>query len=1120
VPPMRPTTYKARHLIDHALCRLKTGALSARHNKQPATSWQHRPRRCGHALAAMSPRPSLPKAFTVIGGAHLLQGPPIEFRLAVLHRSPKQPSMAHLEVEGMSDGHVKPLRIADEAFLIASTIERCPKTMMLRELVMNGLEAARDGDAPKRVELRPVIIGGARKLGIWNTGRGLSPLELDHICDLASTLRKTSGLDGNFGMGAKVASLPSNKHGMRFRSCRDGRVSEVMLAQREGVYGRLPFSDGTPMATPGVADATEAARGDGHDLSRDWTEVVLFGQTATQDTTADPYAGNPGSIPQWLMTNLTRRFFRLPQGLALTLAAGLGSDGPQHFLPLGERAGEFDRSESVPTRAGIVLHFGFTSRAGPAVDSGCGMIVFGDEIYGRVDGTKWLFDAPVFGFPFAARNCRVVVELPPSFGVRPEAYRQFLRFREGDQRQVFLTDYAGLVRTSIPAWLRDIIASFGPARPDYLAEIRTELADLLAELGVAPSHRADDHVRGLEPEKQPDIPETPEAEKKEPEPPALPKKRVETPPTIISLRDEAEIADKGLTGRAAIYHPATHELFVNLHYPAVEGAKAHLRHALGPVPDPEAADALAAEMAETLITRKVARAAVFGLAKKAAGWTPEEVSRAQSAEALSLAADDFHALLPGAQRQLAEGLGLSVAEALADNKTAAAARQLATTIAEAKQAAQRSAGERRSAGFKRRVSELEFSRGNMPEAATWAWRAVEANPEDPYSHRQLADIALRSGKHDEAGEHAAEALRLGVERGDLPGAIGHFGQAAAAAKGDRAGLLIHLSHLQWEAGQQMAAQASVDEAEQAEGRTSRVLRRYGDMAMSRGDFDGAIGFAQDALTADPGEPAPYLLLTAAYMRKGNLVVAGDAARRALEMQPARPVPYLRAAADVALHVPDYAAAAAFVDAAIAADPADPGPMFQRSILLQRTGDLPGARAAATVALSLAPNRPTYLLRRLGELAREAGQIDEARDWFERALERGPSEPVNYIILSELHQRAGDLDRAWTTTAAGLDRTSVPNAALLRRAAQVAATRQDLPTALCCANDAVALEPREPWNHHILSEMLQRSGDIAGALAAQKLAVLLAAPGAQQFRSRLHQIGKIVDTRTHTVDAAE
>ena len=358
----------------------------------------------------------------------------------------------------------------------------------------------------------------------------------------------------------------------------------------------------------------------------------------------------------------------------------------------------------------------------------------------------------------------------------------------------------------------------------------------------------------------------------------------------------------------------------------------------------------------------------------------------------------------------------------------------------------------------RRVSTLELFRGNTPEAADWARRAMEADPDNPHSHSQLVHIALRSGRHAEAREHAAEALRLGAEdpapflaimgrvakaSGDLPGAIGYLEQAATAAKENRAGLLMELSRLQGEAGQQTDAEASMRQAEQAEGRTSRVLCRYGDMAMARRDFDGAIGFAQDALAADPADPAPYLVLITAQMHKGDLPAAGEAARRGLEMQPLQPVPYLRAAANVALHAKNYAAASAFLDAAIAANPTDPGLFLQRSALLQRMGDLSGAQEAAMAALDLSPGRPANLLRRLGELAREAGQFDTARDWFEQALAAGPSEPGNYIVLSELHQRAGDLDRAWAITAAGLNHVAQPNSGLLRRAAQVAATRQDM-----------------------------------------------------------------------------
>ena len=42
----------------------------------------------------------------------------------------------------MTTSAVTALEVADEDFLIASLIERCPKSMMIRELMMNALEAA------------------------------------------------------------------------------------------------------------------------------------------------------------------------------------------------------------------------------------------------------------------------------------------------------------------------------------------------------------------------------------------------------------------------------------------------------------------------------------------------------------------------------------------------------------------------------------------------------------------------------------------------------------------------------------------------------------------------------------------------------------------------------------------------------------------------------------------------------------------------------------------------------------------------------------------------------------------------------------------------------------------
>ena len=142
--------------------------------------------------------------------------------------------------------HIKqitPITIRDIDFTVSRQIEQCPKTMMLRELVMNAIEAAAKAPAGRRiVELKGKTVpecGDARKLAIWNSGPGMSSGEIDHICDLAASLGKDMALEGNFGMGAKVASLPSNTLGMRYRSCRHGVVSQVILGKREGIYGKV-----------------------------------------------------------------------------------------------------------------------------------------------------------------------------------------------------------------------------------------------------------------------------------------------------------------------------------------------------------------------------------------------------------------------------------------------------------------------------------------------------------------------------------------------------------------------------------------------------------------------------------------------------------------------------------------------------------------------------------------------------------------------------------------------------------------------------------------------------------------------------------------------------------------
>jgi sensor histidine kinase regulating citrate/malate metabolism len=73
------------------------------------------------------------------------------------------------------------LQIDNTDFMVTSLINRCPNTMMIRELIKNAMEAA------LCASLKNIVIGaldedGTRKLHIWNTGPGMGPAQLRKAC--------------------------------------------------------------------------------------------------------------------------------------------------------------------------------------------------------------------------------------------------------------------------------------------------------------------------------------------------------------------------------------------------------------------------------------------------------------------------------------------------------------------------------------------------------------------------------------------------------------------------------------------------------------------------------------------------------------------------------------------------------------------------------------------------------------------------------------------------------------------------------------------------------------------------------------------------------------------------
>lgn len=583
----------------------------------------------------------------------------------------------------MSDtASIAPLRVANEGFLVASTIERCPKTMMIRELVMNGIEAAQMAPLGRRhIAIGSREVGATRKLRIWNTGPGMTAAELLQITDLASSVRKQNSLDQNFGMGAKVASLPSNRHGLRYRSCTSGRVSEVMMGYRNGTYGRLRL--GADLVE--VLDVTEICQQEGdYDLGSDWTEVVLYGNSPDQDTVASPYDGAPRVTPDWMGRYLENRFFRLTSDVQLTLMPEVwGGAAPRAFVGMDDRRAEFGRTETRTTPSGVKIHYYFdppegesTRSAAGAIAAGSsrGSIVFRNEMYDVRSGETWLNEAPVYGIPFGAKYCSVFVELPDDYLVWPEVYRQFLRFQGNEQRQIFLVDFSALVRAYMPAWLAEIIRSFGPRQSRYVDEISDELKELLAELGVLPQAPSlnlpgaplPPVLSGARAPRPPSSDKDATTLPPEGAPKPKPKPAVyERPPEIIGLREVDLIRERALEGRVARFYPQSHQIFINLTYPPVQEMAAALEqeHQNGTSgAELEMVRRIATEVAEWCLTKRVTRALVYSLAKKALGWRPEDVTRGQSPESLSLVADDWVSSMDMARQRFQDLLGEQVPE--------------------------------------------------------------------------------------------------------------------------------------------------------------------------------------------------------------------------------------------------------------------------------------------------------------------------------------------------------------------------------------------------------------------------------------------------------------------------
>jgi hypothetical protein len=609
----------------------------------------------------------------------------------------------------------EPLNIADKTFLINRLIQQAPTGTLVREFFKNADENAALAEPGNRlVRVYPVEIDGVRKLAFWNTGVGMDEHELKRATDLSSSINKQMALDGNIGIGAKVSGLTMSHEGIRYRSCKGGKVHEVTIGydRDEATYVRfaVEMPDGTSET---VYDVTAAAVSDGHALDFDWTEVVLFGQSPDHDTVAYPLGLNKETERSYVATTIFRRFASFSEGVevridtAMTKGGGREDIGKSRTLrtldEVLDRLGTHQLIRVAEKGLGIrFIHdpksdassHTLSARANAATASTtfCALVHKGERYDFRTKNS-WHSIAPEFGIPFGSKVLTVEIHIDDELAL-PNQYRDALT-RPSDRSSITITDFTDVVRSVMPDWVKEIIKTESPEAKDNLSDLQSDLQRLLDQFRVPtiamaptklPDLRSDVFDDGTPAAESSSVADDGEYEasearsrkaapragaqkvRKAPEgsQPSQSSKALERVPEITILDDPAEIEAKKIKGRAGRYYKDSHSLFINGLYPVVERMAYELEREFAGSAEPEVLRANVLKAARRFMAFRVGKAACFAITKKmlTQDWSADDLDAATSPESLSMAADDYTQSLAPARRWIKDELKTAQAEAL------------------------------------------------------------------------------------------------------------------------------------------------------------------------------------------------------------------------------------------------------------------------------------------------------------------------------------------------------------------------------------------------------------------------------------------------------------------------
>ncbi|HWA85006.1 MAG TPA: tetratricopeptide repeat protein [Opitutus sp.] len=424
-----------------------------------------------------------------------------------------------------------------------------------------------------------------------------------------------------------------------------------------------------------------------------------------------------------------------------------------------------------------------------------------------------------------------------------------------------------------------------------------------------------------------------------------------------------------------------------------------------------------------------------------------------------------------------------------------------------------------------RLADLEFKTGQPDAAESHYQRRLALRPRDPYARLGLARLALQRGNRGDARELIEQIVR------DTPDfSTAHNLYAEMLAADGQAAAAFHQRNLGREAGRYREADDPWIEELHAWCYDPKRLTLLATMAFQMQRGDRGVAFLQRAIELAPDDPASYLQLGSLYLQLGQaakaqpvfeqglqrpghgdtrIMLAADLAESLrLQKHPGDALQVVRRALSGSPHAYELhnelgavlldlgrvdESVQAYRDA-VAIAPNDADSNFNLGSGLLALGHRGEAIEALKRSLTLQPTFPKTLIL-LGQLAFDAGRLDEARRYWQPLYDSHPEQPQARHLLALYHLRLGE----------------------------AAAAKQDAAAAEQHYQQGLAIDPEDPELNADLGVLRLLQGRPADALAPFEMLhrVRPKDPQSSLFLGQIYaQLGRLPDARRVLTEGAE